>query len=168
MEVQQAKDFLVQETLQQAMMDGVTLSDLEKRMMYFTEGGDAVEDPAKLNDEFGTEFDNSEYESKISDLLRHAYDRIKKENPEKAREWNEAVGKLRKGDHYILVLVDLKSVVGRPHYDRLKLIGASLLVVVVGMALVFATFVLADHYHIHWSPGPNTERSVPGGFNDSC
>jgi len=33
----QAKDFLVQQAAEQASLEAVPLSDLEKRMMYFTE-----------------------------------------------------------------------------------------------------------------------------------
>lgn len=68
-------------------------------MMYFTESADAVEDPIKLNEEFDAEYDNAEYEAKISKLLQHAHDRIKKENPETAREWDAAMQQLRRGDH---------------------------------------------------------------------
>lgn len=49
-QVSKAKDFLVEQTTIQAGLDGVPLSDLEKRMMYFTEGPDATEDPTVLND----------------------------------------------------------------------------------------------------------------------
>jgi hypothetical protein len=48
----EAKDFLVQQATDQAQRDGVSLCELEKRMMYFTEGEDAVENPAELNEEF--------------------------------------------------------------------------------------------------------------------
>ena len=46
MTVQEAKDFLVEQATQQASLDVVSLSDLEKRMMYFTESADATEDPS--------------------------------------------------------------------------------------------------------------------------
>ncbi len=39
MRVREAKDFLVQQTAEQARLEGVPLSELEKRMMYFTESG---------------------------------------------------------------------------------------------------------------------------------
>ena len=39
MQVREAKDFLVQQTAEQAQLEGVPLSELEKRMMYFTESG---------------------------------------------------------------------------------------------------------------------------------
>jgi len=41
MKILEAKDFLVQQTAEQAQLEGVPLSELEKRMMYFTDGRDA-------------------------------------------------------------------------------------------------------------------------------
>jgi hypothetical protein len=100
----EAKDFLAQQTAEQAVLENVPLSDLEKRMMYFTESGYVPEDPIKLYDEFQAECDSDQYEDKISKLLQHAYTRIKKENPEAAHQWGEAIRELGKGDHYLLVL----------------------------------------------------------------
>jgi len=37
MNVREAKDFLVHQTAEQAALDSIPLSDLERRMMYFTE-----------------------------------------------------------------------------------------------------------------------------------
>jgi hypothetical protein len=104
MQVREAKDFLVTQTAEQAALEGVPLSDLEKRMMYFTEGPDAVEDPVKLNDEFEAQYDSEEYESKVSRLLHRAYLRAKKEDAQRVESWKDAIRVLRKGDHYILVL----------------------------------------------------------------
>jgi hypothetical protein len=106
MTAQEAKDFLVGQAAQQASLDGVSLSDLEKRMMYFTESADATEDPVALNNAFEAQYNNAEYEAKVSRLLSHAFLRVKKENPETSRHWIAAVKTLRKGDHYILVLLN--------------------------------------------------------------
>ena len=103
MEVLQAKDFLVQETVQQAALEGVALSDLEKRMMYFTETGECPEDPIALNDAFEAENDTTAYEKKISLLMAQAYRRIQRESPEKLQLWNAAFRVLSRGDHYILL-----------------------------------------------------------------
>jgi hypothetical protein len=140
MRVREAKDFLVQQAAQQAAIEGVPLSDFEKRMMYFTESEDAVEDPIRLNQEFEAQFDTDEYELKISGLLRRAYERTKEENPASLREWDEAVRELRKGDHYVLVLWDLKSPTERPRHDSLKLLGTALLVAVIALLLIFGCF----------------------------
>lgn len=104
MQVREAKDFLVALAAEQAALEGVPLSDLEKRMMYFTESSDAVEDPVKLNEEFESLYNSDEYEQKIKLLLSHAYKRIKKSNPQAASQWDASIRKLREGDHYLLVL----------------------------------------------------------------
>lgn len=98
MKVLEAKDFLVQQTVEQAALENVPLSDLEKRMMYFTEVDECPENPIALNDAFEAEYDTGEYEAKLSKLMRHAHSRIKKENPEAARKWKEAIQELSKGD----------------------------------------------------------------------
>ena len=110
MNTKQAKEFLVQQAAEQAALENVPLSDLEKRMMYFTESDAAsCANPLDLNSEFEEQYDTEEYEGKISQLLHHAYKRLKHEDPEKLRNWNQAVHTLRKGDHYILVLLDVDS-----------------------------------------------------------
>jgi hypothetical protein len=160
MQASEAKDFLVRQTAQQASLEGVSLSDLEKRMMHFTETEDASEDPAKLNDEFEAKFDTNAYESKISGLLHRAYARVKKEDPASARLWTDYVRFLRKGDHYILVLWD-RSPAERPPHDSLKLLGFSLLTVIVLGALTILVISVADRYNIHWKTGPATHTQTP-------
>ena len=103
----QAKDFLVEQTVEQAALEGVPIDDVEKRMVYFTESDAASCDkPIELNDEFEAAHETKEYETKISRLLHHAYMRLKEENPERTRNWDQAIRTLRKGDHYLLVMVD--------------------------------------------------------------
>jgi hypothetical protein len=54
----QAEDFLVQQAAEQASLEAVPLSDLEKRMMYFTESdASSCEYPIELNDEFEAQYD---------------------------------------------------------------------------------------------------------------
>ncbi len=60
MHVNEAKEFLVRQTLEQARLEGVPFSDLEKRMMYFTEGKNAVEDPIALNEEFEAQYETKQ------------------------------------------------------------------------------------------------------------
>src|SRR5262249_29793057 len=105
MRVLEAKDFLVQQTAEQAALENVPLSDLEKRMMYFTETDECPEDPIALNDAFEAEYETDKYESKISKLLSHAYIRLRDENSHAVKEWEAAVEILQQGDHYLLVLL---------------------------------------------------------------
>ena len=161
----EAKDFLVHQTAEQAALENVSLSDLEKRMMYFTETGECPEDPIALNDAFESEYDTDEYEAKISKLMRHAHLRIKKENPETTCKWNEAIRQLSKGDHYILILCNqgfgqmLGSPTGRPPYDSLKLLGTAIL-----LAAAFAGLILlAAHYGIFSEGSPKGMYVAPSG-----
>lgn len=137
MNAKQAKDFLVTQTAEQATLDGVSLDDLEKRMMYFSESDTTAEDPGKLNDEFESKRDPIEYEAKVSKLLHRAYRRLKGENPSDASTWDEAIRTLRKGDHYILVMWDSITARERPPHDTLKLVGTALVIVAVSLILIF-------------------------------
>ena len=146
MTIREAKDFLVAQTAEQAALEGVPLSDLERRMMYFTESGYVPEDPIKLNEEFEAEYDSDEYESKISRLLHHAYRRLRKENDAVRKNWNLAIKCLRRGDHYLLVMWDLASSGEKSPGDSLKLIASSL-----GLAAlaILAAFI-APKFEVQW------------------
>ncbi|HEY2819852.1 MAG TPA: hypothetical protein VGJ06_02320 [Candidatus Acidoferrum sp.] len=132
----EAKDFLVQQTAEQAQREGVSLSDLEKRMMYFTESDDAVENPIALNEEFEAEYNTAEYESKIAGLLGRAYYRLKEEHSGAVQIWDEAIKELKKGDHYILVMWAEHWIAARP-WGFWKTMGASF-VLVVALFLLMA------------------------------
>lgn len=145
MDTKQAKDFLVEQATKQAALEGVTLSEIERRMMYFTESDPATcANPIELNNEFEAQHETAEYEAKIWRLLHHAHERLKSESPEGTRNWNQAIRTLRRGDHYLLVLWDIRPKDERPRGDSLKLLGAGLL---VAAALAAGEF-LAIKYHI--------------------
>jgi hypothetical protein len=101
MHVLEAKDFLVQQTEQQARIERISLSDLEKRMMYYAEGKDASKGDSELNDEFDAQYNTADYEIKIGRLLQHAYVCLKETAPETARRWDDSIAFLGKGHHYI-------------------------------------------------------------------
>jgi hypothetical protein len=150
MRIREAKDFLVAQTAEQATLEVVPLSDLEKRMMYFTESGYVPEDPIKLNEEFEAEYDSDEYEAKISRLLHHAYYRLRKENDAARKNWDLAIGCLRRGDHYLLVMWDLTPPGERPPGDSLKLFAASLGVAAVVAALGILAAFIAPKFEPQW------------------
>jgi hypothetical protein len=159
MNIREAKDFLVQKTGEQAALENVSFSDLERRMMYFTETGECPEDSIALNDAFEAEYDTERYETKVAKLMAHAYRQLKKDSASTVRTWDEAVKRLRKDDHYILVLWNLRTSVERPPYDNLKLLGSALLVIVILLVMILGWHAFADHYH--WTPGPTVHGSIP-------
>ena len=140
MNTKQAKDFLVEQATKQAALDNLPLSDLEKKMMYFTESDPvSCADPLELNDAFEAQYDTAEYEAKMSRLLQHAYDRLKVENSDSKRVWDHSVRDLRKGDHYVLVLLDLEPTSEHPTRDSFKLVGTGLLIALSFGIAVFAS-----------------------------
>ncbi len=150
MNVREAKDFLVTQTAEQAALDGVPLSDLEKRMMYFTESDDSCENPLELNSEFEAQYDSTEYEAKIGKLLHHARSRLTKDKTVPARRFSEALTCLAKGDHYLSVLWE-QAPIERPPHDQLKLLAAGLSIAVGVLLLEFNAHrispQLADFIH---------------------
>jgi hypothetical protein len=140
MNTKQAKDFLSQQAAEQATLDNTPLSDIEKRMMYFTESDPkSCDDPLALNGEFEAQCDTAEYEAKMSRLLQDAYQRLKSEDPARKDTWDQAIHELRKGDHYLLVFWDTKLPAERPKGDSFKLLGVALLIVAgIGIAVFLA------------------------------
>lgn len=157
MRVREAKDLLVQQTAEQAELEGIPLSDLEKRMMYFTETGDCPEDPIALNDAFEAEHDTTEYEKKISLLMSRAYRRIKRESPEKLRLWNDAFRVLSKGDHYILLFWRQNPFSKSPRMWRTYL----LTVLAVGLFLLVSHFLFGNRGGMRRGEQAPIDRYIP-------
>lgn len=150
MKVREAKDFLVAQTAEQAALEGVSLSDLEKRMMYFTESGYVPEDPINLNEEFEAEYDSDEYELKISRLLHHSYRRLRKENDAARKNWDLAIKCLRRGDHYLLVMWDLAPSTWTPVGDSMKLLASSLGIAALVAALGILAAFIGPKFEPQW------------------
>jgi hypothetical protein len=61
MNATQAKDFLVQQTTEQAALEHASLSNIEKRRMYFAESDPSLcDDPFEVNDGFEAQYDTAE------------------------------------------------------------------------------------------------------------
>jgi hypothetical protein len=139
---QQAKEFLISQILEQAQMDNVPLSEVERKMLFFTETEETLPDMLAVNDQFDRECDRSAYESKIAGLAEDTFERLRQESPDGERRWKQAISDLRKEDHYLLVMVDQASRSVRPAYDRLKLWGTGLAIAgaAVGAAILAAKY----------------------------
>lgn len=159
----------MQQATEQAALENVPLSVIEKKMMYFTESdASSCDNPIELNDEFEAQYDTAEYEAKISNLLHRAYKRLKEEDLERARNWDQSIRVLRKGDHYISVLLDqaergpVKTPREHSVRDFLKLLALGMLVAAVLVAGAF----LAAKYNINldrfrkYVPAPSPRLAI--------
>src|SRR5262249_17815498 len=107
-----AKEFFIGRIVASAEREGIPLSDLERRHLYFTEIAPDAK-PKYLEDAacFEQEYESNEYEKKICNLLKRAWEHDRKHPQElgvvDARElYRRAYDMLRKEDHYILVMID--------------------------------------------------------------
>jgi hypothetical protein len=143
-----AKQFLISKILQEAESSHVQLSEVERKMQYFTEIHPSLPDIREVNAEFEHNYDADKYENKIAQLLRNARARDTDISPSQEHAWNEALDALKKEDHYILVMVGLafgyraSSSNGRRFRDFLIYVSIGIALV---LFLVLTTFWRARH-----------------------
>jgi hypothetical protein len=137
MDAATAKQFLISKVLQEAEFSHVQLSEIEKKMLYFTEENPKRPDFLEINAEFERDYDADEYEDKIASLLRNSRERDTQSFANQEQEWKDAIDTLRKEDHYILVMVRLAfgygAGSGRKHRFR-----DFVIYVAIGIGLVVA------------------------------
>ncbi len=102
----EAKEFLVAQIVAEAQIEGVPLAEVERKMLYFSETHWAPDDIMETNEKFDEEYDQQEYEEKISALARNARQRARETDKQEMEAWEDAIRVLRKEDHYILVMID--------------------------------------------------------------
>jgi hypothetical protein len=133
----EAKEYLIDRIVAQASQDGVFLTDIERKMLYFTEGkGWTLPDMMQVNSEFDQTCDQHAYERKIGQIIRRIDDQP--DSNRNHERWDKAVHLLRKEDHYLLVLIDEAfRNAPRPHGDIARLILAGVVVVAVFIPVSF-------------------------------
>jgi hypothetical protein len=115
----EAKEFLILRIVAEAQRENVLLSDVERKMLYFSETGWTLPDIMDAYDAFERDYDSRKYERKIAKLIRRADKHARKESAEIYQSWWSAIRFLRKEDHYISVMVTIAGL--RPAGDQLRL-----------------------------------------------
>ena len=103
----EAKEFLISEIVAEARRDNAPLSEVERKMLYFTESGYTLPDIMKVSEDFDREYDQDEYERKIAELVAEADKRIRKGSREDYDRWWAAIHFLQEEDHYLSVMIRL-------------------------------------------------------------
>jgi hypothetical protein len=112
----EAKEFLVSHIIAEAESDNVPLSEVERKMLYFTESGWTLPDIMEVSAEFDREYDQDDYEQKIAALVVKADGRIRKGSGDEYDKWWAAIRLLEREDHYISVMIRLAGL--RPRGDQ--------------------------------------------------
>ena len=106
-----ARRFFIDKIVHQAAVDSVTLSDDERQMLRWSESApDSVAD-SELAQRLAAAISDSDYESKIAGLLSRSFSREVTSDRQAKDAWRQAWSVLKRGDHYILIMID--QAVGR-------------------------------------------------------
>jgi hypothetical protein len=105
--IRDAKEYLIGRILAQADRDGVSLSDVERKMLYFSETGWTLPNMMVISQDFDRHYNQHEYEDKLGEVIRHVRDYAQGKHGDE--DWNEAVNRLRGEDHYLLVQPTLED-----------------------------------------------------------
>ena len=134
-----AKEFLVSRIVAESQREGVSLSEVEKKMLYFSETAWTLPDIADVSDAFDRDYDQARYEEKIGTLVRNFRADSRKNNRGDFDAWTEAVRTIHREDHYLLVLISASGSKNRHPAGFLKLaaIGFTLACVVFAVAYLF-------------------------------
>jgi hypothetical protein len=141
----EAKEFLVTRIVEEAQHKGIGLSEVERKMLYFSETDWTLPDIDTVSSEFDRD-DQDDYEVKISGLVRGAYKRSLRDSGDGYSKWWAAIRLLSKQDHYILVMIRQAGL--RPRGDQLKLFGAGLGIVVLIICLEFLWLFVSSRNQI--------------------
>ena len=140
-----AKQFLISRVIEEAEFQHVSLSEVEKKMLYFTEVHPSLPDIHEVNAEFERDYDSDEYEARIAGLLKKARDRDRP--TPRTQDWNDALSALKNEDHYILVMIYRAF----PEYRGALLpthrVRDYLIYIAIGVAVVLACIAIAVWGH---------------------
>lgn len=156
--IREALEYAVGRIAAEAEREGVALSEVERKMLYFTETGWTLPGIMEINNEFDRLYDQTEYEAKIARLIRNLVQQALAENGEEFAAWANAIDKIGEEDYYLLVMVGAAAVSEKPRWrwlpslsnsgaprepgDRLRLWIMAIVVVFVclGAAILYASF----------------------------
>jgi hypothetical protein len=107
--VREAKDYLASKIAEESGREGAPLTEVERKMLYFSETDWTLPDMMEVNAEFDRDYNEVEYEEKIGRLVHRIQERQNSGQEEQKEEWSFAIEKLRVEDDYLLILVDAGS-----------------------------------------------------------
>jgi hypothetical protein len=147
---QEALDFVASRIADEAQREGAPLSQVERKMLYFSETAWTLPDIWDVNDEFVRKYQQDGYEKKISQLIKKAALRARNGGPEEYAGWSDALRRLREHDRYLLVMVKqagLSATFGsaRPHHHRWRLWAACFVVGALFSGFTWALEKLDPH-----------------------
>ena len=100
-----AKEFLIRCVVEEAKREGVSLTDVEREMLYFSETHWTLPNILEVNESFERDYNSADYERKITELIRGFKTRAQRDDRALLENWNESVHSIASEDHYLLVMI---------------------------------------------------------------
>lgn len=113
-----AKEFLLERVRARSEREGQALTELEECALRFSVEDEEIDEERQAA--FEREYELAEFEKRMGGLLARALQDDRESRPDLAELWEDAYQTLRRGDHYLLII--LKPVM-RPGWLR-RLRGA--------------------------------------------
>lgn len=142
--VRDAKDYLASRIVDEAKREGATLTEVEQKMLSFSERGSTLADMKTVSAEFDRDYDQGEYERRIGALASRIQARDEEQAGPEQEAWDAAVEKLSRGDHYLLVLINASPATQTAESWSKHSLR------VVAAALVLCAFAALDLWFRHW------------------
>jgi len=86
-----AKQFLISKVIEHAELEQVSISEVERKMLHFTEVHSSLPDIHEVNAQFEQNYDSDQYEAKVATLLKKARNRDREQSPEGDQKWEDAL-----------------------------------------------------------------------------
>lgn len=102
----QAKRFFVDKIISQAAFENSPLSSVEQRMLSWSESDPELKPDMSLPAQLAAEISEQDYEAKIAGLIQRSYGRDIASDANAAQHYKEAYFALKRGDHYLLIMID--------------------------------------------------------------
>jgi len=110
----EAKQFLADCIAAQAEREETPLSELERKMLLWSEPQDSLSDWEEVNKAFDKEYDSVEYEENIAWLIHRFREYAPSHQPQEWQRWESALRTIDGKDHYILVMVSMSDTARPP------------------------------------------------------
>ena len=143
--VRDAKGFLAGKIVEEAAREGVPLTEVERKMLYFTETGWTLPDMKEVSAEFDRDYNQEEYERKIAGLVGRIQASDEAQSELEQGTWDRAVEKLSEGDHYLIVLICAVQPQGNPARHWLKVLAIALVLLALAALNSWFRQWLRDH-----------------------
>jgi hypothetical protein len=135
MDPMEAKEFLASRIVDQALLEDVPFSEIERRMLFFSETHPSLPDMYEVLNEFNETYNMFPYERTVSSLICNAF-RRDREDAALTQRWEDAKKNLRGEDHYINVMLNQGLASANRKRDLLIYIGIGLAVVFVIVGVI--------------------------------